>query len=168
MYPGAGRTSLDGMEIPEELRDAATGATPRHLNAWRRPADGVDLAEVDSDLLDLVLCLDRELRGTAVLAALSRRRGVTYPVKDVEELADALADTRLQLGEHVVDTERLRRAMREERFPLWHEGELLEAIHRSLLWCRLEASIRRHAALDFGSLNVEPREPSSSTGPWRD
>jgi hypothetical protein len=156
------------MEIPEELRDAATGATPTHLNAWRRPADGVDLAEVDSDLLDLVLCLDRELRGTAVLAALSRRRGVTYTVKDLDELADALGDARLEVGEHLVDSEHLRRAMREERFPLWHEGELLEAIYRSLLRCRFEASIRRHAALDLGSLDIEPGEPSSSTGTWRD
>jgi hypothetical protein len=117
------------------------------LEGWRGPALPLSLSEADLDLLDLVLCVYPELRIVAYLGQMARARRLTYPVKDVQQLIDAIGGDRFELGEHLIDAEQTAKAMPEEWFPLSHEGEFLTVVHRALVRCSAEAAANRVAHL---------------------
>jgi hypothetical protein len=54
-----------------------------------------------------------------------------------------------------VDETAIRDAMREEFFPLAHEGEFLSAVHRAVVRCRVRESLRRHGAACIQDIEVE-------------
>jgi hypothetical protein len=130
-------------EAFDRLKD---GPVVSRVEDWRGTAGEIDLSGADADLLDLVLCVYPDLRITAYLGQLARSRHLPYPVTGVDVLVDGLAGERLELGEHVVDATTLREAMAGTDFPLAHEGELLSAVHRALVRCRVQESLRRHGS----------------------
>jgi hypothetical protein len=143
------------MEIPDALKAATEDPGARTLDGWRGAASNIDLTPADKALLDLVLCVYPDLRATAYLGQIARERGIRYPIANLEQIIDALAGGRIEVGEIVVDESTVPDALREELFPLSHEGELLSAIHRAIVRCRARATLRRHAAADTDNMEVE-------------
>jgi hypothetical protein len=142
------------MDIPA-LQAAADGSVARTLAGWCGPASSLDLAAADRDLLDLVLYVYPDLRATAYLGQMVRDRGMQYPIAGLEQLVDALGGERIEVGEMVVDESAVLDALREEPFPLIHEGELLSAIHRAIVQCRARATLRRHSAVRTEGMVIE-------------
>jgi hypothetical protein len=143
------------MEIPDSLKAAAASPVASTLDGWCGAASNIDLAAADRDLLDLVLCVYPDLRATAYLGQMARERGMRYPIANLEQILDTLGGARIEVGEIVVDEWTVPEALREEPFPLNHEGELLSAIHRAIVRCRERATLRRHAAARTDGMAVE-------------
>jgi hypothetical protein len=143
------------MDIPDALKSAAASPVVSTLDGWCGAASNVDLAAADRDLLDLALYVYPDLRATAYLGQVARDRDLRYPVTHLEQILDALEGARIEIGEIVVDEVAVSDALREEPFPLNHEGELLSAIHRAIVRCRGQATLRRHAAARLDQVSIE-------------
>jgi len=146
------------MDIPDSLVQRGRDPAARTLDGWHSATAAISLDGADRDLLDLVLQVYPDLRATAHLGQVARDRGLRYPVADVEQVLEALGDLHLELGEMVVDRESVATAFAEEQFPLQHEGELLTAIQRAVVQCRVRATVRRQAAAVRSGLEVEDGE----------
>lgn len=143
------------MDVPAVLSAQAGLPVASTLDGWRGPGIDLDLHSADPDLLDLVLYIYPDLRATACLGQIARAHGLRYPIADVEQLVGAIGESRIELGDHVVDRSSVREAMREAPFPLMHEGEFLSAVHQALVRCRAEASVRRQGVFRDHSHQVE-------------
>ena len=143
------------MEIPDRLKAMAAGPVASTLDGWYGTASGLDLAAADKDLLDLVLYVYPDLRATAYLGQMARDRGMQYPIAIIDQILDVLGGARFEVGEIVIDESTVRHALKEEPFPLMHEGEFLSAIHRAIVQCRAHATLRRQEAAIRGEMEVE-------------
>jgi hypothetical protein len=124
-----------------------------NMGAWRGRAIPLRLRSQDLDLIDTALCLVPELRITILVGQEVRKRGLTYPIKSVNQLVDVLDGTALNVDGHQIDDETIRKFVSVERFPIQHEGELLGIIHMALMRCRIEAG---RLILDKLHLSVRP------------
>lgn len=130
------------------------------LAAWRGDTLGLTLEAEDLELIDNVLCVIPELRAVAFLGREARRRGLTYPVSDVDQLVALLDADTIVLGGHRIDAETVRNAVPDEWFPLNHEGELLSATLLGLRRCEAE-----HAARLLDHHRSYDREAPEPSGP---
>jgi len=112
------------------------------LAAWRGDTMGLTLEAEDIELIDNVLCLIPELRAVAFLGREARKRGLKYPVRDVDQLVALLDGDAIILAGHGIDVDSVRSALPDEWFPLIHEGELLSATLLGLRRCEAEEKAR--------------------------
>jgi hypothetical protein len=83
------------MEMTELFKVHADRPVVSTLDGWRGSARDLDLSSADRDLLDLVLYVYPELRITACLGLTARDRGLRYPIMDVDQVAEALGESRI-------------------------------------------------------------------------
>src|SRR4051812_12284067 len=94
------QADVDASGPTPEQEELAAGPVVSTIEGWRGGALPLSLTEADLELLDRVMCVYPELRIVAFLGQVARSRGMSYPVRRAEDLAEVLGEQRFELGEH--------------------------------------------------------------------
>ena len=91
----------------------------------------------DFGLLQEAIHLYPELETAVLLVKTLRREQLQYPITDVEELVQLLANGEpVTAGSYVIDRDAIRRRMAVQWFPIEDETSCLMRIHLALTACR--------------------------------
>jgi hypothetical protein len=129
-------------------RDKVEPSRISSVEGWRADAIDLSLTGDDLGLIDMVLCVDPELRIVAFIGQGARQRGLSYPVESADQLTEVIGGDSFELSGHHIDARNVLRALAPEWFPLSHEGEFLSAVKLGLARCRTEAVRERLQNID--------------------